>query len=92
MCSNFSVLSSSLCAFEKLGVVFCTESDLALIEHLFDESAVLDVQDTVGIAFEVGIVGDHDVGSLASEIDVEKQVHDLHRRRNVQVTGGLIEK
>ena len=71
---------------QKFCILFFFDGSLHLVERLLDELAVLNVQNSIGVAFDLWVVGDHDARSRAvlalslgpNSVDVEDQVHDGH--------------
>ena len=71
---------------EIVCILLLFDGGLHLVECLFDELAVLDVQNSICVAFDLWVVGNHDArGSTMltlslrpDSVDVEDQVHDGH--------------
>ena len=71
---------------KELGVFIFLNTGLDLVQSLLDELAILDVQDSVGVALNLWVVSDHHASSGAllafslwsNSVDVEDEVHDRH--------------
>ena len=78
--------ASLLVIVQEFSILFFFDGGLHLVECLFDELAVLDVQNSIGIAFDLWVVGNHDARGCTvlalslrpDSVDVEDQVHDGH--------------
>lgn len=63
-----------------------TDWSLNLIERLLDKTPVLNVQDTIRVAFNIRVVGHHDASRRcpfalalgADSVDIQDQIHDGH--------------
>ena len=77
---------------EILCIFLLIESALPRVEHLLSHSAILHVEYSVCIALYIWVVCDHNAGRAACAIDVQQQIHYLHRIRCVQITRGLIQQ
>ena len=83
-----------------LRILFLTDRGLDLVQSLFDEGSVLNVEDAIGIAFDVRVVRDHDAGGRSlltlairtDAVDIQKQVHNLDSGARVEITSRLIEQ
>ena len=81
-------------------VLILFDGGLHLVERLFDEGAILDVQNAISIALNFRVMGHHHARrcavltfSLRSDsVDIENQVHDGDGGPRVQITGWLIKQ
>ena len=75
---------------EKLDVLLVIESRLRVIQRLPLESTILNVENAVRVALDVGIVRHHDAGGVLCLIDIKQEIHNLDGVLCVQVTGRLV--
>ena len=69
---------------EEVGVLLFFDGSLYLVEGLFDELAVLHVQDAISVAFNFWVMRHHHASCSAvltfalwaNSVDVEDEVHD----------------
>ena len=56
-------MSVATCAVKELSVFLLSDGSLHRVDSLFDKDTVLNIEDTICIAFQLWVMSDHDTGS-----------------------------
>ena len=81
-------------------VLIFLDGGLYLVERLFDEGSILDVENAISVALNFRVMGHHDACRCAvltfslrsNSVDIENQVHDGDGGPRVQITRWFIEQ
>jgi hypothetical protein len=98
--TGYNWTDSLVIGMQVVGVLFFFDAGLHFVEGLFDELAILHIEDAVGVALDLWVMCHHHASCCAvltlalrtNAIDIEDQIHDSNSRAGVQVTSGLIKE
>lgn len=74
---------------EIVSVLLFFDGSLDLVEGLFDERAILNVEDTISIALDLWVMSNHDTCCCtvltftlrSNPVDIKNQVHDCNYKK-----------